>query len=893
MRLLGQAAIYNALIRYPRSVPPLNVYVVPRFVEMPVKNAFLTIRSWTLAAVFAVLPAAPAWAQNATTSVARADKTVSVDAKAREAAATRRNKALDTAISGDLDAAMGQIKAALKLNPKDRAARKAMDLIRVQKARLDKAHKQRIEEYRTAVDRVRRAMLADAHMPAMKESGLFKKLNDAIMERAVSTYNNTATVDQLEEAKPAKAAELRTQSVKALSETLEALEAAVEALEDRQSDYAKEFRATAKALRAELTRYRKAWERLETDKPGPIARGARALRGIEDDLSEAMADLETLAVEEPWRVALMQARVAAELAVDRDRMRKQDWYRTLVTETETHGAEAVADYEWSEALRVYANLEELDKSKDVYHRKRKDAERHVRVLRLYGVEDEDSATQPATKDDSDEEPAWKKRVEGVDADMVTRIIGQVDRAYVTRVDYRTITRGALRALRTLAETPQAAHTFEGLKNDAKRKEFIRLLARELEHVQRKDSVDYLDLHLALNGALSASERTVKIPTEVLAVEFADGFLNELDKFSSMIWPSEVQDFIKSTMGHFFGVGIQISKEPGEPLKVVSPLLNSPAQKAGIKANDLIVAVDDRRTADLPIDKLVKNIMGPKGTDVVLTIRRQGVLKPFDVTVTRDEIHIQTVKGWRRKRNGEWDFLVDPEGRIGYIRVTQFTEKTVLDVTNALSALNTAGVENIILDMRFNPGGLLPAAANVADHFLRNGTIVSTKGLQVRPQELRAGPNGKYLRGNLVVLVNEYSASAAEIVSGAMKDWRRATILGERTYGKGSVQNVISVRHGKARLKLTTAYYYLPSGRLLHRKNRSKVWGVDPDVEIFMTPRQAKRWLDIRRKTDLLDTEVEPEELAADLEGQYEADFQLSTAVLLLKLMSLRSAEMAA
>jgi carboxyl-terminal processing protease len=476
--------------------------------------------------------------------------------------------------------------------------------------------------------------------------------------------------------------------------------------------------------------------------------------------------------------------------------------------------------------------------------------------------------------------------------MVEEVIAKLERAYVTRVDYRDVTKGGLEAIKVLAETPQVAGTFPGLKDDAKRGKFLDFIEREMRSVDKKDRVDYLDLHLALNSILSASERTVRIPTEVLSVEFTDGFLNELDKFSSMIWPNDVADFVKSTMGRFFGIGVQISKEPGEPLKVVTPLLNTPAFRAGIKAGDLIEAVNGDDTEDESVDKLVQRIMGPKGTKVTLTIKRPGVIKPFDVDIMRGEIHIVTVKGWQRSSSGEWEYLIDPDSKIGYLRVTQFTGDTVTDVDAALKELKQKGVRSLVLDLRFNPGGLLRAAKNVADQFLRNGRVVSTEGRQVPREELSAGAGGRYLDGHLIVLVNQYSASAAEIVSGAMQDWQRGFIIGQRTYGKGSVQNVIPIRRGKARLKLTTAYYYLPLGRLLHRRPESDAWGVDPDIEVVMTPKQSKRWLEIRRRTDLL-TEVDPEQLADDLAAQYQADIQLSTAVLMLKLLQIQSDGLAA
>jgi carboxyl-terminal processing protease len=198
-----------------------------------------------------------------------------------------------------------------------------------------------------------------------------------------------------------------------------------------------------------------------------------------------------------------------------------------------------------------------------------------------------------------------------------------------------------------------------------------------------------------------------------------------------------------------------------------------------------------------------------------------------------------------------------------------------------------GGRSLILDLRFNPGGLLRSAGSVSDEFISSGRIVSTRGIQQpKATEINATPGGNYTNGDLVVLINEHSASAAEIVSGALKDWRRAVIVGERSYGKGSVQNVIPIPRHKAYLKLTTAYYYLPSGRCLHRRNGDKVWGVDPDVRVLITPRQMRRWLDIRRKTDLLQ-DGQSGQLDSDLADQYKADVQLNTAVTILKLMRLQ------
>ena len=211
-------------------------------------------------------------------------------------------------------------------------------------------------------------------------------------------------------------------------------------------------------------------------------------------------------------------------------------------------------------------------------------------------------------------------------------------------------------------------------------------------------------------------------------------------------------------------------------------------------------------------------------------------------LTRKTIHIQTIKGWQRQGD-HWDWMIDPANDIAYIRMTSFTQDTPDELHQALSEIDKAGGRGLILDLRFNPGGYLKAAISVADEFLRQGRIVSTKGRQQPESASDATKDGAFQDGQLVVLVNDFSASAAEIVSGALKDWHRATIVGTRSFGKGSVQNLIPIRNDRAYLKLTTAYYYLPNGTCLHRTPDSKTWGVEPDVKVPMTPEQMRKWLE--------------------------------------------------
>ena len=813
--------------------------------------------------------------------------------EAKAQAVRLRAGGIESALAGRFARGLEDLRKSLKLAPDDPVAAAAAKLLEEHLARLTKVKDERAAEYQQTVMRVRRANLAQEFLSNQPNAATRDKLRKQVVEVVIAAFNKTNVSDSLENIDDQAATKIRANCVKALTDSLAGMEGFVDLLKDLKGAYPDTLRELAALLQKQLRSYLSAWKTVELQTPADRHAAGKKLRALEAGLFDALTDVEAMIAEKPWRAALGQARLAKELADDKEKMAKEQWYRDLIADMEARGKQAVKDANWQDALNVYVVLEDLEDNNESYKELAKTVERHVRVLGLYGRKPGEarSPTRPSTEPGAsrpvvEEEPTWQKLVEGVDARMVEAAISQLAQSYVTTVDYRKVTHGALNSIKVLAETPQAVYAFKGLADEKKKADFLAAIDKELQNAERKDRLDNVDLHLALNAVLEASERTVGIPTEVLAVEFTDGFLDELDKFSSMVWPHDVADFEKTTMGHFFGVGIQIAKEPGEPLKVVEPLLGTPAYKAGIKAGDLVLAVDGRRTEDMPIDKLVQMIMGPKGSKVLLQIKRPGLVEPLEIPVVRDQINTPTVKGWQRTPDGDWTYLIDTKSRIAYIRLTQFTEQTVPDTAEVLKALRQLGIRSLILDLRFNPGGLLRSATTIADEFLRTGRIVSTSGRQFPEAVSNATPAGEFQDGDLLVLVNQYSASAAEILSGAIKDWRRGLIIGQRTYGKGSVQNVIPVRQGLARLKLTTQYYYLPSGRLLHRRNGDKTWGVDPDVDVFMTPKQTKQWLEIRRKTDLLQN-VQPDLLKTDLAEQLEADVQLNTAVLLAKLMKLQ------
>lgn len=824
-------------------------------------------------------------------------------------AVTNAPVAAETAASADRDRRRGLASAlAGRFEQAERYFRqagdkKALQLLDVYVREQHRDEAGRVAEYAAAVRRVGQCMLAQKFMADLPKDNLaaVKKLRDHV-KAAAEALGETITFSQaLELATPDELSDLKDQADVKLKEATASLTAASKLLAGMQEKgegkerekYLMTLLSSLSEARIALANRRTAWAAVASEAGGRRHREVMSLQREMASLGEVMGEIESMVADKPWRRALMYGRIAVDLSIDSDRVERQGWYRSLIADAEARGARALGGAQWRDALAAYSGLKRLVPDNQAYKDSAKIAERHVRVLELYGRKEAPGAsTRP-----SDGRRTWHDMVARVDEDMIKKVISCLARYYVTPVDYRKVVRGALLSVKVLAETPQAANAFPGLKNGKEVKELVRSIDAGLQSVRKRDRVDEMDLSLALIEVVDAASRTVHIPVNVLAVEFADGFLNELDRFSSMVWPYQVEDFDKNTMGRFFGIGVQISKPPGRSLKVMTPLAGAPAHRAGIKAGDSILAVRSDSgnwalTKDMTIDECVKRIMGKKGTKVVLRIKRRHVTKPFVVEVVRDEIRIHTVAGWRRLPGGGWDYMLNRKDRIGYIRIKQFTDTTAGDVERALMELRRGGMRSLVVDLRSNPGGLLRSAASVANQFLASGKIVSTKGRggRLHSTAIRARPSGAYLEGDLVVLVDQHSASAAEIVSGALKELGRALIVGRRTYGKGSVQNVIPIPEHQASLKLTTAYYYVGNNeKLVHRRNGATEWGVSPHVVARMTPRQSRRWLSIRSRTDPIQ-DVDPKQLTGDLVDQYDSDIPLRTAVLLLRLRGIENAK---
>jgi carboxyl-terminal processing protease len=371
----------------------------------------------------------------------------------------------------------------------------------------------------------------------------------------------------------------------------------------------------------------------------------------------------------------------------------------------------------------------------------------------------------------------------------------------------------------------------------------------------------------------------EVDYEKLAEGAYEGMLSKLDRYSEYIPPKRFKEFQVDTKGEFGGLGIRIRFLPVERILVVeSPIPGTPAAKAGILPGDRILKIIDEnakvretKVEDLEdVFEAVERLRGVPGTKVTISVLHEGSLRPVDVTLTRAIIKIPGVRAER---------IINERHKIGYVYVPYFHENTVADLDKAIEKLKKEGMRALILDLRFDPGGLLTTSVDLADRFLAKGNIVSTRGRRYQ-DSFDAKEGNEYPDVPVVVLVNRFSASASEIVAGALKDNRRALLVGETTFGKGSVQTLIRLPEEDGALKLTTAHYYTPNGLNIDKQ------GIEPDVKIELPDEETRQLVvHLSEETDFVPKPKESETTPAEPDAPKTEPFrdrQLESAVDVLK-----------
>jgi carboxyl-terminal processing protease len=405
-------------------------------------------------------------------------------------------------------------------------------------------------------------------------------------------------------------------------------------------------------------------------------------------------------------------------------------------------------------------------------------------------------------------------------------------------------------------------------------ELVRLLVDVLHEVRQRYVVDV------------SPERERQLVEDMI-----NGGLERLDPHSQYINPREYKQFDKQSEGKYGGVGIQVGydRNKGGLLTVISPMPGTPAYEAGVLAGDVILKIDGKGSDNLRMSEAVDLIQGEPGSKIILTVTRDGLKEPLDIPITRAIIKVPSVLGDQRRPDNpkQWDYFIDREHRIGYVRLVNFSKTAAQELKAVVEDLEKDGVRGFILDLRNNPGGLLRAAVEISDLFLTDGVIVSTKGRNHKDEVYRAKLDGTLLQGEgrpvpMVVLINRYSASASEIVAAALQDHGRAVVIGERSYGKGSVQNIVLLENDTSALKLTTASYIRPSGKNIHRFPDKKdfeaakldpdEWGVRPSkgMEVKLAEPERVEYLVYRSDRDVIRKAPKPP--ALDKDGKPKAPF---------------------
>ncbi|MCP4613839.1 MAG: S41 family peptidase [Planctomycetes bacterium] len=490
----------------------------------------------------------------------------------------------------------------------------------------------------------------------------------------------------------------------------------------------------------------------------------------------------------------------------------------------------------------------------------------------------------------------RERYEGIEKQMFINAVDFLDSSYVSIIDYRSMAIKGINRCKLLAEIISNPYLETRNKiRDTRSQAYMAVLTGMLDElndsqvsISKDKLVDVFERVLVMNESQLGG---MGLPPALLVVQFAKGALSSLDPYTVIYWPSQAKQFEKALTNQFTGIGIRFSKEDESP-KVLSVLPDTPAYHSGLEAGDVIVAVDGIGMDRMSPNCVAQSIAGPEGTKVTLTVRHEGDDETRDITMHRTSIVVPSIRGWKRSETGQWLYMIDAYNKIGYIRISCFDSKTVGDFERTLIQLEKQGLEGLILDLRSNPGGLLNGAIEIADMFIKEGLIARIQPRCGMPNYVSAHREKTHPGYPLVVLINSFTASSAEILSGVLQEPKhnRATIVGERSYGKSSVQSIVSHIGGGAKLKYTTAYYYLPSGqKIKNRDTDTKMscgnWGVLPDVNIKVRSDELRKMAKMQRANELAVKDGlnnVPNDQRYSSRETIDADPQLATGILVLK-----------
>lgn len=559
--------------------------------------------------------------------------------------------------------------------------------------------------------------------------------------------------------------------------------------------------------------------------------------------------------------------------------------KKLVAAADAEARNAEADGRWYAAAEMYERLHALYEDEGTYLPDRKRQLKRLSLIALYAPErNHELRSERLVESGEDPLPAFNpagdsvdERLEDIEPLMLLYAMVNADRHHVSGSKMKNLLVSGLKGLRLLAETDDLYGAYPQLADIETRSRFIESIASRAADIERAPIATDRTLQEVVPEVLALNRQTVRLPDALVLRVFGDSAMRALDDYTEVIWPYDVRQFERSTRGNFSGIGVSIQMNTKREIQVVTPLDGTPAQRAGVRAEDIITKVNGEAIKGISLNQAVDKITGPKGTPVDVTVTRGEDEEEEEVTFTivRDTVELKTVKGWERidATDDHWDWMIDPTYGIGYVRLTGFTENTTEDFDKAIAEMKKEGIQGMILDLRFNRGGLLDQAVEITSRFVDytksrgsfGRVVVSTRN----DRNDRTGMNPERLQRRnsplpdipVVVLINEGSASASEIVAGAIQDYSKASaakaiVLGRTSFGKGSVQNVLPIdperrSSPRALMKLTTQYYVLPGGRMIHRVPGKIEHGVVPDLSVSMLPEKVAESLMLRQEADVM------------------------------------------
>ena len=491
----------------------------------------------------------------------------------------------------------------------------------------------------------------------------------------------------------------------------------------------------------------------------------------------------------------------------------------------------------------------------------------------------------------------EERYTGIEKRMFIKAVDFLDYSYINIVDYQDMAVKAINRCKLLAEVMSRLDVNNKYKiTNAQYVTWSEALGEVVNEINRsqvdmgKDELaDIFEQVFALNESPHVG---IGLPSTLLIAQFAEGALSALDPYTVIYWPNHVQDFEKALTNQFSGIGIKFSKQEGLA-KVVTVFPGTPAYKSGLQTGDIIMAVDGIETKDIPSDCLAKKITGPEDTKVTLKIRRSNEDKICDISLDRAKIIVPSVHGWQRDETGKWLYIIDGPNKIGYVRISSFNSRTADDFEKVLCQLEGNGLKGLVLDLRSNPGGLLSAAVEITDKFISGGLIVRTQPRCGMSTYISAHQEGTHDDYPIVVLINQFTASASEILAGVLQDQKhkRAILVGQKTYGKGSVQSITSCCGKGTQLKYTVAFYHLPSGQrvesrdLMEKLGRTD-WGILPDVNVKLRSDELQKIIDVQKATECMVTNRQEDAISSMNRNsslkRVDDDPQLAIGLLVLK-----------